>query len=251
VICRRRLRTSNRALVAVAAVSFLQVPVHAPAVAHATADRDRAPATVVARARGANVEVHTEPNAASLSTAFPAVWSLTTVLPALGTSTARHVFPVQGRHGHWTRVRLPDRPNGSSGWIRTSDLTYTTVRYRIEVVLSERHMTARGPHGLVYEGSVAVGATDTPTPTGTFYLRARTVPPPDLPFYGPQVFVTSAHSTAFEILNGGDASILIQGNNDATVLGQAVTHGNLRVDNQAMKKLAGVLPLGTPVEIVA
>ena len=50
---------------------------------------------------------------------------------------------------------------------------------------------------------------------------------------------------------GGDAEIGIHGNNDASVLGQNVTHGCIRMDNDAITMLSKQLPLGTPVTVAA
>ena len=58
-------------------------------------------------------------------------------------------------------------------------------------------------------------------------------------------------SARVETFNGGDAEIGIHGNNDASVLGSNVTHGCVRMDNDAITMLSRQLPLGTPVDIVA
>ena len=60
----------------------------------------------------------------------------------------------------------------------------------------------------------------------------------------------SSHSDTLDTFNGGDAEIGIHGNDDASVLGSNVTHGCIRMDNDAITKLTKSLPLGTPVEIV-
>jgi lipoprotein-anchoring transpeptidase ErfK/SrfK len=69
--------------------------------------------------------------------------------------------------------------------------------------------------------------------------------------YGPYAYGLSSHSDALSTFDGGDAEIGIHGNNDASVLGRNVTHGCIRMDNAEITKLAAILPLGTPVEIVA
>ena len=69
--------------------------------------------------------------------------------------------------------------------------------------------------------------------------------------YGPYAYGLSSHSDALDTFAGGDAEIGIHGNNDASVLGNDVTHGCIRMDNDAITMLAKQLPLGTPVDIVA
>ena len=51
--------------------------------------------------------------------------------------------------------------------------------------------------------------------------------------------------------DGGDAEIGLHGNDDASVLGDNVTHGCIRMDNAEITKLAALLPLGTPVDVAA
>ena len=58
-------------------------------------------------------------------------------------------------------------------------------------------------------------------------------------------------SNVLEEFNGGDGVIGIHGTNDPSSIGQDVSHGCIRVTNDVITQMAGYLPLGTPVEIVA
>ncbi len=69
--------------------------------------------------------------------------------------------------------------------------------------------------------------------------------------YGPYAYGLSSHSDALDTFAGGDAEVGIHGNDDASVLGQNVTHGCIRMDNAAITMLAKQLPLGTPVSVNA
>ena len=88
-------------------------------------------------------------------------------------------------------------------------------------------------------------------PIGQFSIRVlvRAIDPTTV--YGPYAYGLSSHSETLETFNGGDAEIGIHGNNDASVLGSNVTHGCVRIDNDAITMLSRQLPLGTPVDIVA
>jgi lipoprotein-anchoring transpeptidase ErfK/SrfK len=68
--------------------------------------------------------------------------------------------------------------------------------------------------------------------------------------YGPYAYGLSAHSDALTSFSGGDAEVGIHGNNDASVLGQSVSSGCVRMSNDGITRLTEMLPLGTPVEIV-
>jgi len=98
---------------------------------------------------------------------------------------------------------------------------------------------------------VAIGASDTPTPTGKYYLRVLLEAPDPDTVYGPYAYGLSGHSNVLEEFNGGDGELGIHGNNDASVLGQSITHGCIRMSNDGITRLTKILPLGTPVEITS
>jgi lipoprotein-anchoring transpeptidase ErfK/SrfK len=162
------------------------------------------------------------------------------------------VFLVkQQRTDGWVQVLLPVRPNGSKGWVKASDVTVTPNPYHIEVSLGQHTITVSRGDQQIYTGKVAVGAPDTPTPTGEYYLRVLVKAIDPTTVYGPYAYGLSSHSDALETFAGGDAEIGIHGNNDASVLGSDITHGCMRMDNDAITMLSKQLPLGTPVEITA
>ena len=149
----------------------------------------------------------------------------------------------------WVKVLLPTRPNGSSGWIHAGDVQVSADPYHMQVDVAAPQITVFNGTQVVYQGPVADGAPDTPTPPGLFYARVLLQTPDPNSVYGPFAYGLSAHSDALTTFEGGDAEIGIHGNNDASALGKSVSHGCVRMDNGAITELAKVLPLGTPVQI--
>jgi lipoprotein-anchoring transpeptidase ErfK/SrfK len=129
--------------------------------------------------------------------------------------------------------------------------TVTPNPFHIDVSISAHTITVTNANAVVYTGPVAVGAPDTPTPTGTFYLYVLLQAPDPSGPYGPYAYGLSSHSDALATFAGGDAEIGIHGNDDASALGQSVSHGCIRIDNAAITQLAKQLPLGTPVNVNA
>jgi lipoprotein-anchoring transpeptidase ErfK/SrfK len=146
-------------------------------------------------------------------------------------------------------VLLPLRPNGSTGWIRMTEATFSPIHYRVTVELGAHRLRVFQDNNVVLEDTVAVGAPATPTPLGRFYVRALLRAPNPNTVYGPYAFGLSGHSNVLEEFNGGDAEVGIHGNNDASVLGKDVSHGCVRMSNDMITTLTTFLPLGTPVEI--
>lgn len=161
------------------------------------------------------------------------------------------VFYSDEQRNGWVKVLLPVRPNGSTGWVKATDVRLVPSRFRIEVDLSDHELTVHDGNGVYLEDTVAVGAPETPTPIGEFYLRVLLKAPDPTTVYGPYAFGLSSHSETLAEFNGGDAEVGIHGNNDASVLGKDVSHGCVRMSNEAITKLAASVPLGTPVEVHA
>lgn len=147
----------------------------------------------------------------------------------------------------WFKLSLPMRPNGTIGWIPASTVTLKPTRNRIVVHRGLRRIELfRGDRRLLV-AKVAVGAPGRETPLGEFYVTARFVP--DDPFLGSFALETSAYSRLTEWPGGGKVGI--HGTSRPDLLGQAVSHGCIRVSNQTALALERLAPLGTPISIVA
>jgi len=163
------------------------------------------------------------------------------------------VFGVLGRTdcaGRWLRVQLPTRPNGVLGWVRMRDVQLIRVRTRIEVDLSARRVTLYRAGRELIGATAAIGASDTPTPTGSYYVNQRLVAPnPGGPF-GPGAIGISAFSPVLQDwIQGGP--IAIHGTNRPDLLGGAVSHGCVRVSNDVLLRMFRLALAGTPVVIRA
>jgi lipoprotein-anchoring transpeptidase ErfK/SrfK len=138
------------------------------------------------------------------------------------------VFLVEEqRQDGWARVLLAERPNGSAGWIRQSDVTVTSNPYHVEVNLGAHEIKVFQGTSEIYKGDVAIGAPSTPTPTGRSYIRVLLESPDPTSVYGPYAYGLSGYSDVLTQFNGGDGEIGLHGNNDASVLGKSVTAGSV------------------------
>ncbi|MDP8993217.1 MAG: L,D-transpeptidase [Actinomycetota bacterium] len=159
------------------------------------------------------------------------------------------VFLVKERQGDWLHVLLPVRPNGSTGWIRASDVKLGQHSYRILIELSAHRITVfDGPNVLLSE-PVGVGTRATPTPGGNYYIKELLRPPTPNGPYGTYAYGLSGFSNQLTSFAGGEGVIGIHGTNDPSSIGKDVSFGCIRMSNAGINKLAARLPLGTPVEI--
>lgn len=195
--------------------------------------------TVVARP-AVDTDVYVAPGDAAPSRQLPA-------RNAFGSALALVV--VDDSLPGWLEVALPVRPNGSTGWIRSAGVEQREVDLAVHVDLSARRLVVTDGGVAVLETPVAVGADGTPTPKGTFFVVDKLdTGRADGP-YGPYAFGLSAHSDVLTEFAGGDGQVGIHGTADPGSIGNAASNGCIRVPNDVVVVLEGLLPLGTPVTI--
>jgi lipoprotein-anchoring transpeptidase ErfK/SrfK len=152
-----------------------------------------------------------------------------------------------GKDGQpWYHISVPMRPNGTLGWIPAADVALAPTTSKIIVNVGRRTIDvfSQGKH--VVHGKVAVGARGMETPLGRYYVAATFKPVND-PFLGVWALETSAYSKLTEWPGGGVVGI--HGTNSPQLLGQAVSHGCVRVSNATAAKLKRYAPVGTPILI--
>ena len=159
------------------------------------------------------------------------------------------VLLVRRTRGAWVNVYLPVRPNGSRGWIRRRDARVLRDDYRVIVRLRRHRLEVWRRHRLVTRQTVAVGRPRMPTPHGVFFVVELLKPTTPHSVYGAFSFGLSAHSNVLKRFGGGDGRIGMHGTNAPWLLGHSISHGCIRMRNRAVRKLARLLPLGTPVLI--
>jgi lipoprotein-anchoring transpeptidase ErfK/SrfK len=152
----------------------------------------------------------------------------------------------------WLNVLLPIRPNGSSGWIKASDVTLGSSDYEIKVELAAHKLTLLKLGQPVLESAVVIGSDNTPTPPGKFYVTD----PLDLhnnsnAGYGVFALGISGYSDVLTSFKGGPGQLAVHGTNNPEQVGQNISNGCVRVPNDIIEQIAAQAPLGTPVTIVA
>ena len=149
--------------------------------------------------------------------------------------------------GDWLKVYLPERPNGSTAWVRRKDVRVVKLRHRIEVDLSKTTLKHFRNNKLIRRFKVGVGEDRYPTPKGVFYVWAKVPQPSASGPYGNYALGISGFSPVLSDWPGGGRAA-VHGTAVPGDKGQKVSHGCVRVFNDDMKKLTGV-PMGTPVVI--
>jgi len=163
---------------------------------------------------------------------------------------ALDVVKTKHRTPAWYRISVPGRPNGRTGWVRAAALDIHPVHKRLIIYRSARRFEFWSGTRLVRAGQVAVGKPGAETPLGLFYVTWKFDPSidPNWAILGAYAFETSAYSKLTDWPGGGIVGV--HGTPWPQLLGQAVSHGCIRLDNRDIEYLRDRVPLGTPVKIV-
>jgi lipoprotein-anchoring transpeptidase ErfK/SrfK len=152
----------------------------------------------------------------------------------------------------WVQVRLPTRPNRAAAWIRADRVVLRPTRWRVEIDVGERRVTALRDGRPVRSFGAVVGAPATPTPRGRFALYEVDRQPDPFGFLGPVALHLTAHSGVLDDYGGGPGRVAVHGRGGASLLdplGSAASHGCIRVDSGQAAWLARKLRPGVPVTV--
>ena len=147
----------------------------------------------------------------------------------------------------WLKLSMPMRPNGRIGWVKAPAVQMLPIRRSIVIDLSARKLRIVERGKTRFGTRVAIGRRGMETPTGNYYLTATFKPKER--FLGSYAFETSAYSKLSEWPGGGVVGL--HGTSMPWLLGQAVSHGCVRMSNAAALVLKRLTRAGTPVKIVA
>jgi lipoprotein-anchoring transpeptidase ErfK/SrfK len=148
----------------------------------------------------------------------------------------------------WTRIELPGRPNGRTGWVPSDALgPLHTVDGYLQVSRRSLRATLFLDGRVIFSARVGVGKLGTITPAGRFYVmeKLRTV---NSPLYGPYAIGTSAFAPTLSEWPGGGV-VGIHGTNEPQLIPGRPSHGCIRMRNGDISRLWHLISLGTPIVI--
>jgi hypothetical protein len=146
----------------------------------------------------------------------------------------------------WVEIRVPMRPNGTTGWVPRASLDYFNTD-TTELVLdkaSERLRLYKAGR-LIFSAPVGIGTPSDPTPVGHFWIREE-FPVRGDPAYGPYAFGTSAYAPGLTDWPGGGV-IGVHGTDQPGLVPGRPSHGCVRLKNADISRLSHLVPVGTPL----
>jgi hypothetical protein len=248
-------RTTRRAIPWAAAAVLALAPAAPPALAGGAGDREQRPRIERLERRGVRsyfafvnfrAAVHSRPRRSARTRTRLGLRTedgtdeLVLVLARTTDATGRA----------WLRVRLPTRPNQSTGWVVEDALgPLHLVRTWLVVDTRRRRATLVKRGRVVFRARVGVGEPRWPTPRGEFYIRHKLRGYGSAgSFYGPVAFGTNARSTRLTDWPGG-AIVGIHGTSAPALIPGRISHGCVRLRNPDILRLERLMPVGTPLTI--
>jgi hypothetical protein len=153
---------------------------------------------------------------------------------------------VDQRGDSWVQIRLPMRPNGLKGWVRSSALgRFHVVRTLLVINRTTLRATLYRRGVKIWRAPVGVGRPSLPTPGGHFWAREKLRSLDS--FYGPIAIGTSAYSSLTDWPGGGVVGI--HGTSLPGLIPGRPSHGCVRLRNPDIVRLAHLMPLGSPIWI--
>jgi lipoprotein-anchoring transpeptidase ErfK/SrfK len=146
----------------------------------------------------------------------------------------------------WYRVRVPVRPNGSTAWLRASEVKPILLHNDLRIDLSDHRLDVYTQGEKTHSYPVGVGKGSTPTPPGDYYIMIKMKPIKENSVYGDLAMGISSFSEELVDWPGG-GQVGIHGTNDPSSIGKDVSAGCIRLQNEDILELTDLAPLGTPV----
>lgn len=181
----------------------------------------------------------------------PVVAVLPARTPITGEPTTLPVLGHRAGRGsrRWLKVRLPGRPNGATGWIARGGAIELVTGWHLVISTGRARVWAFFHGRLLRTFAAVVGKSSTPTPRGKFFVQ-ETIAMPVTVAGGPFALALSARSDALRTFDGGPGQVAIHGRDLlGGDLGQAESHGCVRLDTASIGWLAVRIGPGVPVTI--
>jgi L,D-transpeptidase catalytic domain len=153
---------------------------------------------------------------------------------------------VVERRGGWLGVTSDALPNGRLAWIDARTTRLRTVGTSLRVQLGRRRLEVVVGGHVVRTFAVGVGAAASPTPTGRFAVAEKLDGTRYGPVWGCCILGLTAHQPQppSAWTHGRDYLVAIHG---GAGIGRAVSAGCLHLDDESLRYLMRVVPVGTPV----
>jgi len=175
-----------------------------------------------------------------------------TALPAVnptvfGNALAYRV--IAGQPGDaWAKVYVPARPNGTTAWVQTSQFNWGSSNRMLQINVSNNTVTVFEGSNVLLTTAAVTGKSSSRTPLANGWVEEIMAGPSSA--YGPRLISLGIFSDALNSFGGSIPKIALHGTNNPSLMGQYASNGCIRVRNEIISQIAGMMPIGSKVVIV-
>lgn len=216
-------------------------PVNVPADAPAGGTFTHTLAAKVARPT-----LHTTPGGPAFTPTFNG-----TALPAVNPTVFGNTLVyrvIAGQPGDaWAKVYVPARPNGTTAWVQTSQFNWGSSNRMIQINVSNNTVTIFEGSNVLLTTAAVTGKSSSRTPLANGWVEEVMAGPSSA--YGPRLISLGIFSDALNSFGGSVPKIALHGTNNPSLMGQYASNGCIRVPNDIITQIAGLIPVGSKVII--
>lgn len=176
-----------------------------------------------------------------------------TALPAVNPTVFGNTLTYRVLAGEpgddWAKVYVPARPNGTVAWVQTSQFNWGTSNRLLHINVSTNTVTVFEGSNVLLTTAAVTGASNSPTPLANGWVEEIMAGPSAA--YGPRLISLGIFSNALNSFSGSVPKIALHGTNNPGIMGQYASNGCIRVPNDVITQIAGMLPVGSKVVITA
>jgi len=147
----------------------------------------------------------------------------------------------------WAKVFVPARPNGTTAWVQTAQFSWGSSNRMLQINVSSNTVTVFEGSNVLITTSAVTGKSSSPTPLANGWVEEIMAGPSSA--YGPRLISLGIFSDALNSFGGGVPKVALHGTNNPGLMGQYASNGCIRIRNEVITQIAGMLPLGSKVII--
>ena len=148
----------------------------------------------------------------------------------------------------WAQVYVPARPNGTTAWVQTSQFRWGSSNRMIQISVSTNTVTVFEGGNVLLSTSAVTGKSSSRTPLANGWVEEIMAGPSSA--YGPRLISLGMFSDDLNSFGGSIPKIALHGTNNPGLMGQYASNGCIRVPNDIINQIAGMVPVGSKVQIV-
>ncbi len=149
----------------------------------------------------------------------------------------------------WAQVYVPARPNGTRAWVQTSQFNWGSSNRKIVINVSNNTVTVYEGSNVLLTTDAVTGKSSSPTPLANGWVEETMAGPSAA--YGPTLISLGIFSDALNSFGGSIPKIALHGTSSPGLMGQYASNGCIRVRNEIITQIAGMVTPGSRVEIVS